>query len=117
MEFSFENNPSWKRRPLIVREHSWYRVQAPRLTVFEMLFPCFYPHEYSCPSMKSEEIFARIDQAERSNKICPITKKPIIANQSRITECGHVCHALALEKWIQLKTNCPLCKRRLIFIA
>jgi hypothetical protein len=41
---------------------------------------------------------------------CPICYEPINKKDSKITACKHEFHKTCLEKWLETKHTCPICR-------
>ena len=54
----------------------------------------------------------RIHHTAASEGNCPICLSPISSNlqQTTTTSCGHLFCRGCLQKWLQQKRNCPMCK-------
>ena len=44
---------------------------------------------------------------------CPICLLEIRFNEERRTACGHIFHAVCLERWLNRNPSCPLCRAHL----
>ena len=44
---------------------------------------------------------------------CPICLLEIRSNHERRTVCGHIFHAVCLERWLSQNPSCPLCRAHL----
>ena len=44
---------------------------------------------------------------------CPICLLEIRSNHERRTACGHIFHAVCLERWLSQNPTCPLCRAHL----
>ena len=56
-----------------------------------------------------------IENAKKTETTCPITGIPFSEiEKSTVTSCFHIFEASSLEKWLQTKTTCPVCRTTIV---
>lgn len=51
-----------------------------------------------------------VEDAIQHKKQCPIQFEDLTKDGSRVTPCGHIMSAAAVECWIRAKHSCPVCR-------
>ena len=52
------------------------------------------------------------EQIEDNNDVCSICLQDM--KIVKITPCNHLYHEMCLRKWLNIKTDCPLCSEKII---
>ncbi len=47
---------------------------------------------------------------------CSVCMGNILDNDALITKCNHTFHTYCINKWLQLKNNCPYCRTELTYL-
>ena len=59
-----------------------------------------------------EEFYeVKLVYVNKTEKQCSICMNDINENNGGFLDCGHCFHNGCLEKWIKIKTNCPMCRK------
>ena len=84
------------------------RIRGPRWFVPWVLLPHVYNYYRSVP----------VDEEAGVTNECvicmaEISKEMLSADRTAVTPCAHVFHAKCLEQWLEIKMECPTCRRSL----
>ena len=66
----------------------------------------------ACTYRGRHEGFCKI-HAPKKLEDCPICYEEITEKTSTTTRCKHVFHKTCLERWMEEKTNCPMCRENI----
>jgi len=54
-------------------------------------------------------------EISKNNDICAICLQSMKLNEIvRKSTCGHTYHVICIDKWLEEKSSCPLCKKDLL---
>lgn len=54
--------------------------------------------------------YCRVHLKLRDADDCPICYESVTPGTSTTTRCNHVFHSTCLQRWMEVKTTCPMCR-------
>lgn len=68
---------------------------------------------YMAVSRSLHRAFSDVPEAELAaiDEVCAVCREPL--DRAKKLPCGHIFHAMCLQRWLEIRTACPTCRRPL----